>query len=129
MAKIDTLFKMLIQENGSDLHLEQGQKPRLRRHGELKAIENEDILSQEQILDYMREIAEDRNWSHFEQKGDLDFAYALGEDARFRANYFLRRHPRPIPSPASRDQISRVVGSGTSASIWSSEKLIAKPSF
>lgn len=92
MAKLDTLFKMLIKENGSDLHLEQGQKPRLRRHGELKAIENEDILSQERILDYMREIAEDRNWNHFEQKGDLDFAYALGEDARFRANYFRHYH-------------------------------------
>jgi hypothetical protein len=29
-------------------------------------------------------------------------------------SYFLRRHPSPTPSPASKDQISRVVGSG----IW-----------
>src|SRR5271166_4148990 len=28
------------------------------------------------------------DWQRFEARGDLDFAYALGHEARFRANYF-----------------------------------------
>ena len=46
MAKIDALFKKLIAAGGSDLHLKQGFKPRLRLHGNLVEIAEEAELTE-----------------------------------------------------------------------------------
>jgi len=78
----------LIAEGGSDLHLKQSVKPRLRLHGHLAEIAGEADLTQEHLTQLMKEIVDPTLWQHFEKSGDLDFAYALGKDARFRANYF-----------------------------------------
>jgi len=88
MAKLDNLFRELIEKGGSDLHLEQGQKPKMRIHGELEELMDNEVLSQETILGLMEEIAEKDAWASFIDRGDLDFAYTLGEEARFRSNYF-----------------------------------------
>ncbi len=92
MAKIDALFQELINKGGSDLHLAQGQTPKIRLHGELQELENQSNLTQETLIELMKEIAEDTAWNHFSDSGDLDFAYALGNEARFRANYFRHFH-------------------------------------
>jgi len=87
MAIIDELFNTLIKEKGSDLHLEEGQKPKIRIHGKLVAIGSE-TLTREKMIALLSPIAQKEDWQRFESRGDLDFAYALGEQARFRANYF-----------------------------------------
>lgn len=87
MAAIDTLFEMLLKKEGSDLHLAQGQPPKLRIHGQIKPIDHPP-LSEEKITGYLREICLEDRWARFQETGDLDFAYALGERARFRANYY-----------------------------------------
>lgn len=88
MLKIDTLFQYLIEKKGSDLHLEQGQVPKIRLNGELVAMENQEALTQKNLIDLLKEMARPEDWSIFEGRGDLDFAYALGQEARFRANFF-----------------------------------------
>jgi twitching motility protein PilT len=88
MPEIDNLFKTLIDKNGSDLHLEEGQKPKMRLHGHLMEIEGTPQLTREAMLKLLSEIAEPEEWQNFSRNGDLDFAYALGTQARFRANYF-----------------------------------------
>ena len=92
MAKIDSLFATLIKLHGSDLHLEQGQAPKVRIHGKLTELAGSPPLSQEQMIGLLKEIASDEDWRKFEYNGDLDFAYALGTEARFRANYFRHFH-------------------------------------
>ncbi len=87
MAKIDTLFDTLMTRGGSDLHLEQGQKPKMRLNGKLVELEGE-ILTGETINGLLSEIAPPEEWKHFEGHGDLDFAHVFGTKARFRANYF-----------------------------------------
>lgn len=87
MAEIDQLFNMLITENGSDLHLEEGQKPKVRIYGKLKEI-GTDALTREKMVSLLSPIALKEDWQRFEARGDLDFAYAFGQEARFRANYF-----------------------------------------
>lgn len=89
MAKIDALFNKLMTQGGSDLHLKQKFKPRLRLHGELVEIAEEPELTQNSMTDYLKEIVDEGQWKKLEQTGDLDFAYALSNQARFRANYFL----------------------------------------
>ncbi|MBF0387935.1 MAG: PilT/PilU family type 4a pilus ATPase [Candidatus Omnitrophica bacterium] len=88
MAKIDVLFRELIARKGSDLHLEQGQYPKLRVHGSLVAIDGAAILTEEYLREILSEIASPEMWRRYEAAGDLDFAYALGVDARFRANFY-----------------------------------------
>ena len=84
---IDQLFHDLIKENGSDLHLEEGQKPKFRVHGTMKEVGNE-ILTREKMIELISPIPVKEDWQRFETRGDLDFAYALGTEARFRVNYF-----------------------------------------
>ncbi len=87
MAAIDKLFDILINHNGSDLHLEEGQKPKLRVNGILTCL-NADVLTSENMVQLLSEIADPDDWKHFQSHGDLDFAYCLKNDYRFRANYF-----------------------------------------
>jgi twitching motility protein PilT len=87
MAEIDQLFNTLINEKGSDLHLEEGQKPKIRIQGKLVEVSGEK-LTHERMTALLSPIALKEDWQKFETHGDLDFAYALGQQARFRANYF-----------------------------------------
>ncbi len=43
MAKIDALFQELINRGGSDLHLAEGQPPKIRIHGDITAIRDEPL--------------------------------------------------------------------------------------
>ncbi len=87
MLEIKTLFDFLIDKNGSDLHLEEGQKPKIRINGKLIPISSETI-NRETMKNLLSPITSPEDWHYFETNGDLDFAYAFGTQARFRANYF-----------------------------------------
>jgi twitching motility protein PilT len=86
MAIIDSLFKRLIELGGSDLHLSQGNPPKVRVHGSIKPI-SDTIMSETDMETMMREICEPRAWDRYKEKGDLDFAYEMDSDSRFRCNY------------------------------------------
>lgn len=91
MPIIDAYFQKLIELGGSDLHLSQGQPPKIRVHGSVKPIA-EEILDQNMIETMMREICEPRAWDKYAERGDLDFAYEMDADNRFRCNYFKQQH-------------------------------------
>ena len=91
MPIIDTHFSKLIELGGSDLHLSQGQPPKVRVHGSIKAI-SEEVLTGGTMEAMMQEICEPRAWERYLEKGDLDFAYEMDEDNRFRCNYLRQQH-------------------------------------
>ena len=82
MPAIDRYFEIMMEEGGSDLHLMEGQPPKIRAHGEVVPIASE-ILTQESLGNMMKEICEEKRWINYLQTGDIDFAYALGDKARF----------------------------------------------
>ncbi len=91
MAVIDQYFQHLISAGASDLHLSEGQPPKIRTHGAITPIANEDL--QHSTLDHMlREICEEDAYERFLEKGDLDFAYEMDVDSRFRCNYFKQKN-------------------------------------
>ena len=47
-----------------------------------------ETLTREKMIALLSPIALKEDWQKFETRGDLDFAYAFGQEARFRANYF-----------------------------------------
>ncbi|MCX7712555.1 MAG: ATPase, T2SS/T4P/T4SS family, partial [Chthoniobacterales bacterium] len=86
MAYIDQFFRVLIEAGGSDLHLAQGQPPKIRRHGDILPIREEPLTGDEMAY-MLSEICSPERWQRFEESGDLDFAYEMDESSRFRCNY------------------------------------------
>jgi twitching motility protein PilT len=87
MAYLDQFLGVIVKHGGSDLHLAEGQPPKMRVHGDIMPIRAESI-SRDEAIQMMSEICGARNWETFEQRGDLDFAYEMDEASRFRCNYF-----------------------------------------
>lgn len=86
MAYIDQFFDFLINAGGSDLHLAEGEPPKIRRHGDIMPIRNE-ALTNEEVSYMLSEICSESNWERFQRRGDLDFAYEMNAESRFRCNY------------------------------------------
>lgn len=86
MAYIDQFFEVLINAGASDLHLGEGQPPKIRRHGEIVSIRNE-VLTRDEMAYMMSEICGPERWERYNDTGDLDFAYEMDEHSRFRCNY------------------------------------------
>jgi len=103
MAHIDTLFKTMLEQGASDLHLVAGQKPTLRIHGDLERLESHDVLENDALRGMLYEITPSSKKADFEKTGDVDFGYELPGLARFRANLFQQKYGcaavfRQIPS-------------------------------
>ena len=90
--QIDKYFRYLIENGGSDLHLSEGQPPKIRVHGSITAIEGEDVLTTDSLRSMMKEIAESEAWDRYEASGDMDFAYEMDEESGFRCNYLKQSH-------------------------------------
>ncbi|NJK93478.1 MAG: PilT/PilU family type 4a pilus ATPase [Blastochloris sp.] len=84
--QIDAFFQVLVSEGGSDLHLSEGQPPKIRKHGEIRPI-REEVLTHEEMSFLLQQICRPKAWEKFVESGDLDFAYEMDEESRFRCNY------------------------------------------
>jgi twitching motility protein PilT len=92
MARIDKYFQYLVANRGSDLHLSEGQPPKVRVHGAVVAIPDEPVLEGESFKQMLAEICDPKAFERYLEKGDLDFAYAMDESSRFRCNYLKQHH-------------------------------------
>jgi twitching motility protein PilT len=87
MAYIDEFLQIVVRQEASDLHIAEGEPPKIRIHGDIMAIRDEPI-SHDEATKMLSEICGPHDWEIFEQHGDLDFAYQMDEHSRFRTNYF-----------------------------------------
>jgi twitching motility protein PilT len=102
MPRIDSLFDQLLTAKGSDLHMAVGQPPMARVRGELITL-REGAVSDIEMQELLFEITNEQQRTQIVNEWDLDFAYAFGTRARFRANYFYKQSGlaavfRTIPS-------------------------------
>ena len=88
MPQIDQLCEKMLNENATDLHLIQGQKPKFRIQDRLEILSDEPILDENQLAQIMHEICDPRIWEKFQNQKDVDFSFSLGDWGRFRVNYF-----------------------------------------
>ncbi len=89
MAKIDGFFKVIAEQNASDMHLAIGSPPVLRIQSALKRADYPP-LTEEVLRPMLYEILTEHQIEVFEQTHDLDFAYTAPGIARFRANYYMK---------------------------------------
>jgi twitching motility protein PilT len=86
MAYIDQFLSVIVEQGGSDLHIGEGQPPKMRRHGDVMPIRDEPV-TRDEAAGMLSEICGAQSWELFEEGGDLDFAYEMDERSRFRCNF------------------------------------------
>src|SRR6201984_3059862 len=86
MAHLDQFLRVIVNQGGSDLHIGEGQPPKMRKHGDIAPIREEPVTHDE-ALSMLSEICGPHSWKIFDERGDLDFAYEMDAASRFRCNY------------------------------------------
>src|ERR1700722_18791921 len=88
---IDDYFDIIVKTNASDLHIQEGQPPKMRLHGDIQKIRDH-VLTRAEMEQMLSEVVGPRRWERFIQTGDVDCAYELSGDARFRCNLHKQLH-------------------------------------
>tara|TARA_Y100000996_G_scaffold269258_1_gene211964 strand:- start:1535 stop:2590 length:1056 start_codon:yes stop_codon:yes gene_type:complete len=87
MSNINELLKYSLDSGASDLHLSVGSIPMVRIHGIMKKLQlpSMDLSTMEKIRD---DVLNDNQKKIFKEKLEIDFSTALGNEGRFRVNFF-----------------------------------------
>jgi len=91
MARIDTFFRFMMENQASDLHLSTGNQPILRINGEMVRVDSP-VLENDDLKALVYEIAPETKIKTYEETGDIDFGYEYPGMARFRANFFNQKN-------------------------------------
>jgi len=87
--KLKLYLRSMISNEGSDLHLKSGAITRVRIHGILRLLGKEP-LSAEQVDAIAQEITTKEQYDRLKVDKNLDFSYILGDEHRFRVNFFYQ---------------------------------------
>lgn len=90
MITIEELLKIAKERGASDVHVTVGVPPILRVHGELEYLPY-DILLPPTTKELVMPIMIEEQKKVFEEKGEVDFSFALPTVGRFRVNAFMQR--------------------------------------
>ena len=88
---IHELFRLMVKMGASDLHLSTGEKPMVRKDGDMQRFEHIPPLTHQTIAQMVLPLLPDCARLQFEQSNDADFAYEIEGLSRFRGNVFRDR--------------------------------------
>lgn len=88
MGRLDPLFRLMLQQGSTDLHLAAGATPKTRTRGALEPVPVPPMPAAE-LDSAMAEILGDEARNEFEQYKDVEFSHHVPGIARFRVSYFL----------------------------------------
>ncbi|GAA4749569.1 type IV pilus twitching motility protein PilT [Amnibacterium soli] len=91
LARLDTALSAVIGMKGSDLHVAAGAMPMVRVSGALRPVRNVGVWTAEDVRDILTAAMSPQQLERFQSELELDFAYALGDQARFRVNVYRQR--------------------------------------
>src|SRR5215831_2821719 len=84
------LFRSMLEQNASDLHLTAGAPPMLRVHGDITPLPL-DPLTSDAIKQLCYSVLTEWQKSKFEAESELDFSFSVEGLSRFRGNLLLQR--------------------------------------
>jgi twitching motility protein PilT len=87
---IDDLLKLIVEKQGSDLHLTVGSPPMLRLQGKLWPTDLP-VLSAKDTRRLIFQFLDNDQRARLEEHLELDISYELEDVARFRCNLFYTR--------------------------------------
>ena len=85
---IHDMLNLLIEKQGSDLHIVAGAPPTLRVGGRLSAIENTPVLNPEQTQILINPLLTKEQQEYVTLHKEIDFGYQFGDKGRFRINVY-----------------------------------------
>ncbi|MBF0299294.1 MAG: type IV pilus twitching motility protein PilT [Oligoflexia bacterium] len=88
--KIQQLFKLMVENNASDLHLSVGSSPGMRVNGNIVRVKTPPLSPDDSKRLVYQILTEDQR-SDFEKNLELDFSFGVKGLARFRANVFYSK--------------------------------------
>lgn len=89
--KIEDLLEEVVKHNSSDLHLTVGAPPMLRIDGSLTPIQDTTPLKATDVEDLTFSVLDDNQKDIFLRDKEVDFSFAYGDVARFRANAYHQK--------------------------------------
>ncbi|HEC34401.1 MAG TPA: type IV pilus twitching motility protein PilT [Chloroflexi bacterium] len=89
--EIKQLLRGMIEREASDLHLKAGHAPVLRIHGQLVPQADWPIPDEAALREVLETLTNEAQREAFARDLELDFAYELGREARFRVNVACQR--------------------------------------
>ncbi|MHC5037035.1 MAG: type IV pilus twitching motility protein PilT [Planctomycetota bacterium] len=90
MVTLEELLQILVQRNGSDLHITAGSPPKIRIDGRLVNTEH-DVLSPELSQKVVYSVLDSNQIARFEKDLELDMSFGIEGLGRFRTNVFQQR--------------------------------------
>jgi twitching motility protein PilT len=90
MATLPELLRVLVDQNGSDLHLTTNTPPQNRVHGKLRQLDLPP-LNPAETKQITYSVLTDQQKKRFEETLELDFSFGIRGLARFRCNVFNQR--------------------------------------
>lgn len=88
---LNAALRQMVAMGASDLHLTSGSRPMVRVDGHLQALEQYPMLKPDALQRTLYSIVSQKQRDTFEEHLELDFAYALIGEARFRVNLYQQR--------------------------------------
>jgi len=89
-VRIQQLFKLMVDQGASDLHLSVGSPPALRLHGEVVRIKTSG-LTPKQAREMIYQVLSDKQKAELEKNLELDFSFGVKGLARFRGNVYYQQ--------------------------------------
>ena len=86
--KIEEYLRMLVDKDGSDLHLKVGRPPLMRIKGDLLPTEGMPVISKDEMKEILYPMITEIQIKKLEEEMELDFSYVIEGLARFRGNMF-----------------------------------------
>ena len=88
--RLNKLFRFLVKQEASDLHLKAGAPPHIRIRGDMRATTSPPLTAAE-IEEMALEMLSTKQTTHLEEHGSIDVAYELEGSDRFRINIYRQR--------------------------------------
>jgi twitching motility protein PilT len=84
---LDRIVQLIAAKNGSDIHLMEGDAPRVRLHGDLLPLESKEhpVITREDIVEIMEQALTPEQKEIFEKYSDIDFSLEF-DNATGRVN-------------------------------------------
>lgn len=89
--KIENLLEEVVKKDASDLHLTVGNEPTLRVDGRLIKVDGYQPLTEKDVEALVFSIVDDIQKDILLKDKEVDFSFAFGDIARFRANAFHQK--------------------------------------
>src|SRR5260221_9423866 len=90
MTTLPELLKIVVEKEGSDLHISTATPPQVRVHGHLERLPLPELTPSD-TKQLVYSVLTDSQKKRFEETMELDFSFGIKGLARFRCNVFVQR--------------------------------------